>query len=106
VYAGVRFEPTHQLNALAAAQPGDWQARQARGTLTELATYGVQTHYPDLSEPAPDRWLGGRRPHSAQAVLQAVQRYLRMHGFPFPSQQKCSPESPAPEPGPDSSHDR
>lgn len=51
-YAGVPFEATHRLNALAAALPDGWETRRGRGGLTELTSYGVEMRYPDVGEPS------------------------------------------------------
>jgi len=96
VYAGARFEPTHQLNHLAAALPDGWEARQASGTLTELTAYGVEKRYPDLGEPEPTAADAQRAIAQAHALHQAVRRDLQARGFPFPTRRRRP--SPAPPP--------
>jgi len=87
-YAGVPFEATHRLNALAAALPDDWETRRGRGALTELTSYGVETRYPGVGEPEPTVEDARRAITQAQAVQQVVWRDLEAHGFPFQSQQR------------------
>ncbi len=95
-YAGVPFEATHRLNALAAALPDDWEARRGRGALTELTSYGVETRYPDVGEPEPTVEDARRAITQAAAVQQAVRRDLEAHGFPF--QQRPAPQQASQEP--------
>jgi len=105
-YAGVRFEDTHRLNALAALLPVDWDTRRASNALAELSRYAVQTRYPDLDEPEPTAEEARTAITQAHAVQQAIRRDLEAHGFPFQQRQQPGPEQT---PGPgrdDDSHDR
>ena len=87
-YAGVRFEETHRLNALAALLPDDWNTRRAANALAELSRYAVQTRYPDLDEPEPTAEDARTAITQAAAVQQAIQRDLEAHGFPFQQRQQ------------------
>jgi len=87
----VRFEPTHQLNHLAAALADGWEARQASGTLRELTTYRVEKRYPDLGELEPTAADAQRAIARAHALHQAVRRDLQARGFPFRSVRRPAP---------------
>lgn len=103
-YAGVRFEDTHRLNALAALLPADWDTRRASNALAELSRYAVQTRYPDLDEPEPTAEDARTAITQASAVQQAIRRDLETHGFPF---QSPSPQrAPTAEPPARSGRDR
>ncbi len=82
-FESLPFEHTHNLDDLVTRLPEGWQVRRVAGRLLTLASYGVDTRYPDpLREPT--RQDAEQAITQAQAIYGAICRDLVRRQCPLP----------------------
>lgn len=92
IFENIPFDPTHNLDNLAASLPDSWQVRRTAGMLGALTNYGVETRYPQPTR-EPTRQDAEKAVGQARAIYAAVCRDVERRGFVLPAKHRQPPQA-------------